>query len=232
MDFIQNQQQLEHKRTQRHPAPIYQDYTQPGDPHWSRSNFKRARFESYCQACFEPIALGDAIGFHLQLRRFVHLQCSNAATPNTPVLTETNPLHPPPQSATRSEDILSPGSPLDKLSPSYRQEAVRWIQFHADQEFIPGIHIDFSNREVIRYLKHRSRTTKALVNIVCALKQMGMLCGYVLASNKHQQPSIQYQQVHFHRTLLLKERREAGLDGYKRSPRNRQLRHLPAAVSH
>ena len=102
---------------------------------------------------------------------------------------------------------------MDQLSPSYRQEAVRWVQYHADCEAIPGIHIPFSTAGVQAYLTMRARTTKCLPFIKCALKKMGMLCNQELHTTQYQQPSLQYQQIQHTCNELLKARRVAGLDG-------------------
>lgn len=175
---------------------------------WSETNMKMARYASYCQACNRPIRIGEPILYHFSLRRFVHSECRAIRVPARNKFTPTTPARVP-----VPRDILGPDSPLDQLSTAYRQEAVRWVQFHADCEAIPGIHVPFNTRGVESYLSHRAQTTKCLPFIKCALKKMGMVCNYSLHTSKYQQPSIQYQQIQDHCNELRKTRRGAGLDG-------------------
>ena len=164
--------------------------------HWSHSNVKLAKYNSYCHACNLPIRIGHRIVFHWAMRCFVHEECRSLTPP------ETQPFEPPAGTAggpiPAVADILGPGSPLEALSPSYRQEAVRWVQFHAECEAIPGIHVPFNTCGLQRYLSHRARTTKCLPFIKCALKKMGMLCNHELHTTQYQQPSLQYQQIQHH----------------------------------
>ena len=107
---------------------------------------------------------------------------------------------------------MAPGSPLDELSPAYRAEAVRWVQYHEDCDLIPGIHTEFSTAGLQRYMRHRSETTKSIENVLTMLKKMGEKCGFVLCNTKYQQPSLQYQRLRTERLELSRTRREAGLD--------------------
>ena len=86
---------------------------------------------------------------------------------------------------------VAPGSPLDSLSPSYRQEAVRWVQFHAECSVIPGIHVPFTSGGLKHYLEFRARSSKCISQILCKLKKMGQVCGFVLCTSKYQQPYLQ-----------------------------------------
>ena len=123
------------------------------------------------------------------------------------------PPHPnPPQAAMPVEDPLVPGSPLDELSPEYRAEAVRWVQFHADYPRIPGIHEGFSELTLEHYLRYRSETCRDLSVICSKLKMMGEKCGFVLCTSKFQQPSLQYQRLRSSKMKINKERRDAGRD--------------------
>ena len=107
---------------------------------------------------------------------------------------------------------MAPDSPLDTLTPDYRAEAVRWVQYHEDYTRIPGIHCDFTERSLRFYLRYRSETNKNLQLILCKLKKMGEACGYVLCTSKYQQPSLQYQQLRTTQNELKKQRRLAGRD--------------------
>lgn len=121
--------------------------------------------------------------------------------------------HPPrPQASIDGVDLLGPASPLNELSPAYRKEAVRWIQFHNGDRLIPGVHTPFDTNDLISFLTVRSKTTKALSAIVCKLKKMGELCSQELHSCKHQQPSLQYQRLRSAINRLRRGRRDAGLD--------------------
>ena len=184
------------------PAPL---------PHWSETNIKRARFDTMCGHCRLPIRTGTRIVYHFQLRRFVHATCAQetASIPNYIPAT----IHEPAQASHHIPDLLAPGSPLDLLSPSYRQEAVRWVQYHGDCSVIPGIHVEFSSNGLKRYLNYRSRSTKGIAGILCKLKKMGQVCGFILCTSKYQQPSLQYQEIQDHKRKILSGRRDAGLDG-------------------
>lgn len=160
-------------------------------------------------ACRKTIDAGASIKYHFGLRRFVHSDCQSTNIPDR----IPPPNLPAPPQATIPTDVLGPDSPLNKLSHTYRQEAVRWVQFHSECEAIPGIHIPFNTRGVQRYLSHRARTTKCFDGIKCAIKKMGVLCGHELHTSKYQQPSIQYNQLSNHCHDLRKGRRLAGLDG-------------------
>lgn len=202
-DDVRSAPPTRHWPKTRVPSPYAVQWKQ----HWSASNSKQARFRTFCNACHQPIEIGSPIAYHFGLRRFVHTGCREVVAP----------LHdefsPPPTSRERiPHDVLGPDSPLDRLCKSYRDEAVRWVQFHAQCDAIPGIHIPFTTRGVERYLSHRARSTKCLPFIKCALKAMGMVCNQELHTNAHQQPSLQYQQIQFHCAELLKARRMAGMD--------------------
>ena len=155
--------------------------------HWANSNVKLAKYNSYCHACSQPIRVGHRIVFHWSMRCFVHEHCRSFTLP------VAQPFEPPTGSAGGSipaaADILGPGSPLDALSPSYRQKAVRWVQYHAKCDAIPDIHVPFSTRCVQQYLSHRTHTTKCLPFIKCVLKKMGMICNQELHTTQYQQPS-------------------------------------------
>ena len=197
-----------HPRTSHGPP----DPIQPDPfPHWSRTNAKRARFSTFCPACKLQIPTGDRIVYQFQYRRFVHELC--AAVPTDAPHYEPS-CHPdPPQASAFSGDPLAPGSPLDELSPSYRSEAVRWVQYHGHLHRIPGIQTEFSTTGAEAYLAHRSRTCKSLHTIESKLKKMGEKCGFVLCNTKHQQPSLQYQRLRSKKAELLAARRNKGLDG-------------------
>ena len=121
----------------------------------------------------------------------------------------------PPQESRHIPDLLAPGSPLDSLSPDYRQEAVRWVQFHSGNPRIPGIHVDFTNDSIKRYLEFRARSSKCISQILCKIKKMGQVCGFILHTSKYQQPSLQYQVIQDAKRQVRKQRRNAGLDGEK-----------------
>ena len=87
------------------------------------------------------------------------------------------------------------------------------MQFHANCAVIPGIHVDFTDNGLKRYLDYRSRTSKCIAQILSKIKKMGQVCGFVLCTSKYQQPSLQYQVIQDHKRHLLKSRRDAGLDG-------------------
>ena len=86
------------------------------------------------------------------------------------------------------------------------------MQYHADLTLIPGIHIKFEMQGLERYLAHRSATNKNLSIILCKLKKMGEICGFVLCTSKYQQPSLQYQRINTMKAKLQKARRLAGHD--------------------
>ena len=73
---------------------------------------------------------------------------------------------------------------LDRLSKTYREEAVRWVQYHSECDMIPGVHIDFSTKDLENYLAYRSSTTKGLDQVVTKLKKMGSLCNFILCRNR------------------------------------------------
>lgn len=177
-------------------------------PHWSNTNAKRARYRSTCLACGRRIPVGSSITYQFQHRRFVHAQCADA-----PVFMPHKPIqHPnPPQEFVPTDDPLAPGSPLNKLSNDYRQEAVRWVQFHSNLELIPGIHTSFDTRGVEKYLRHRSATNKNIAGIESKIKKMGEVCNWVLCNTKYQQPSIQYQQLRSAKMDTRKMRRQDGI---------------------
>lgn len=193
------------------PAPkvrVPSPYAMQWRRHWSQTNSKMARYRSYCNACHSPIRVGDPISYHWGLRVFVHEACRSVNAPQYGDIAA-----PSPTGQRIPRDVLGPDSPLNQLSASYRQEAVRWVQFHAECEAIPGIHVPFSTSGVQKYLTMRARTTKCLPSIKCALKKMGMLCGHELHTTQYQQPSIQYQQIQHTCNELMRARRAAGLDG-------------------
>lgn len=182
----------------------------PPDVHWSQTNMKRARYATYCPSCSLPIPVGAPIVFQFQLRRFVHNDCARRS-PRHPTHRPA-PAPDPPQASSSVADLLAPGSPLDQLSADYRQEAVRWVQFHSALDQIPGIHTDFTTSGLKHYLTHRSSTTRAIAGITSKLKKMGEKCGFVLCNSKFQQPSLQYQLLTSHRLDIAKQRRAAGLE--------------------
>ena len=99
------------------------------------------------------------------------------------------------------------------ISLGYVSEVRRWIKTHGGSlKPCPGIDFDFDTDDVREYLGNRALTTKALSGILSALKQMGMLCGFVLHTSKFQQPSLQYQLLRHEVGNLHKARRDAGLD--------------------
>ena len=179
-------------------------------PHWSATNAKRARYHSICPACHIEIPVGAAISYQFQYRRFVHAHCASGPREHPSYSPPRNPN--PPQAQPFDHDPLAPGSPLDALSPDYRAEAVRWVQYHASHVRIPGIHKDFDLDGLERYLAHRSTTNKNLTVILCKLKKMGEICGFVLCTSKYQQPSLQYQKITSIKKKLKKTRRLAGHD--------------------
>ena len=179
-------------------------------PHWSKTNAKIARYDSTCQICGDLIPIGARIAYQFQFRRFVHERCYRNPVEGNHYAPFQHPN--PPQEFTSLEDPLAPGSPLDKLSASYRAEAVRWVQFHEGHKSIPGIHQEFSTAGIERYLRHRSRTNKNIAAIESKIKKMGQICGFVLCNSKYQQPSLQYQQLRSAKADIRRERREAGLD--------------------
>lgn len=162
--------------------------------------------------CGERIRIGAKIIYHLQARRFVHEDCGSVPCPEAEITAPYSPPTPRPQASFSGVDILGPDSPINSLTPAYRKEAVRWIQFHSSDRLIPGIHVPFITSDVIDYLRARSRTTKALNAILTKLKKMGELCSQELHTSKHQQPSIQYKQLRSAVSSLLRDRRNAGLD--------------------
>ena len=179
-------------------------------PHWSTTNTKRARFHTVCPACHDEIEVGDRILYQFQYRRFVHESCAPGPRGDPQY---APPPHPnPPQAMTVMPDPLAPGSPVDSLAPSYRAEAVRWVQYHAGHPRIPGIHEGFSQRTLEHYLRYRSETCKDLSVICSKLKKMGEVCGFVLCTSKYQQPSIQYQQIRSAKMDINKKRRLEGRD--------------------
>ena len=148
--------------------------------------------------------------YQFQYRRFVHEHCAEIPHHAAPTITMTHPN--PPQEFTPTGDPLAPGSDLDKLSPAYRAEVVRWVQFHEGCTLIPGIHTEFSTSGLQKYMRHRNETTKSIANVITMLKKMGEKCGFVLCNSKYQQPSLQYQRLRTERLDLARDRREAGLD--------------------
>ena len=99
-------------------------------------------------------------------------------------------VHNPPQESPHIPDLLAPGSPLDSLSPDYRQEAVRWVQFHSGNALIPGIHVDFTNDAIRKYLEYRAKSSKCISQILCKIKKMGQVCGFILHTSKYQATTI------------------------------------------
>ena len=180
--------------------------------HWSETNVKQARFDSFCQKCRLSVNLGEPILFHFKLRRFVHAWCAPTPTATSHPLAPNGPTDTPAQAEETHPHLLAANSPLNKLSKSYRREAVRWVQFHAACAIIPGIHAPFTDASLKAFLGHRSKTTKALAHITSALKMMGTVCGHILHSSRYQQPSLQYQRQRFEKAALHKMRRENGLD--------------------
>ena len=178
--------------------------------HWATTNIKRARFDTFCPACRKPIRTGTRIAYQFQLRRFVHAECATKSAELPGYIPAS--VNEPPQASKHVPDLLAPGSPLDQLTPDYRQEAVRWVQFHADCEIIPGIHAGFSNTGLKRYLEFRSRTSKCISQILSKIKKMGQVCGFILCTSKYQQPSLQYQVLQDYKRTIHKKRRDAGLD--------------------
>ena len=153
------------------------------------------------------------MAYQRQLRRFVHEECANQNFQLPDYIPATT--HAPPQDAACLTDLLAPGSPFDDLPHEYRQEVVRWIQFHAEYREIPGIHVDFTNDSIEKYLSYRARSTKCLDHILCKLKKMGKICNHILHTSKYQQPSLQYMVIQDVKRKLRKQRREAGLDADK-----------------
>ena len=154
--------------------------------------------------------VGDRIRFQFQYRRFVHERCATNNISSASYSPHPNPY--PPQEFTPVEDPLAPGSVIDELTPDYRAEAVRWMQFHSGHHLIPGIHAPFCTRGLEKYLSHRSETNKDMNGILCKLKKLGMKCGFVLCTSRFQQPSLQYQELQSVKADLSKARREAGRD--------------------
>ena len=154
--------------------------------------------------------MGERISYQFQYRRFVHEFCATKQIVSDSYSPHSHPH--PPQEFTPIKDPLAPGSPLDELSADYHAEAVRWVQFYAGRTLIPGIHRPFSTSDVERYLANRSKTNKDLSGLLCKLKKMGEKCGFVLCTSRYQQPSLQYQRLQSCKALLMKARREEGLD--------------------
>ena len=178
--------------------------------HWSSTNVKQARFDSFCQKCRLSITVGEPILFHFGLRRFVHAWCA-------PAEAVTSTQHPsanetPAQAETTHPSLLSEGSPLNNLSKTYRMEAVRWVQFHVAVKLIPDIHTPFTDTSIKNFLEFRSQTTKGFGQIISALKAMGVLTGFSLHSSRFQQPSLAYQRLRSEKARLNKLRRKKGLD--------------------
>ena len=181
--------------------------------HWSATNVKQARFDSFCQKCRLTISLGDPIIFHFELRRFVHAWCAPTEQTSSTPYAPTTPAAVPAQAEETHPYLFAESSRLNELSTAYyRREAVRWVQFFAACKLIPGIHTPFTDISLKAFMEHRAKTTKAMNHISSALKKMGSKFGHILHNSSAQQPSIQYQRLNTTKSDIAKTLREQGLD--------------------
>ena len=123
-----------------------------------------------------------------------HRHTSANSTPSSLASIMPNPI----TTALTPEQSMHPRLHLDPrhfISNDYTNEANKYIAYFRMNGLIPGVHKEFDHLSIDKYLFWRARTTKSLRGILSKLKWMGMVYGFILPTQKHQQPSLLYDRI-------------------------------------